>query len=106
MDPEGVLSPPSGSVPPARATRGPRLGLGAEGARSLAIGIISTIVFFGIIAYVVVNSPGWPRVQERFLNQEIFWESLPKIVSKFWVNVRLFLIAEVLILVFGLVLAI
>ena len=106
MDPEGVLSPPSGSVPPARATRGPRLGLGAEGARSLLIAIVSSIVFFGLIAYVVVNSAGWPRVQAQFLDAELFWASLPKVVSKFWVNVQLFLIAEALILVFGLLLAV
>jgi polar amino acid transport system permease protein len=106
MDPEGVLSPPSGSVPPARATRGPRLGLGAEGARSLLIAIVSSTVFFGLIAYVVVNSAGWPRVQAQFLDAELFWASLPKVVSKFWVNVQLFLIAEALILVFGLLLAV
>jgi polar amino acid transport system permease protein len=106
MDPEGVLSQPSGSVPPTRATRGPRLGLGAEGARSLLIAIVSTIVFFGIIGYVVVNSAGWPRVQAQFLDSEIFWESLPKLISKFWVNVQLFLVAEVLILAFGLILAV
>src|SRR6187397_1753445 len=106
MDPEGVLSQPSGSVPPSRATRGPRLGLGAEGARSLLIAIVSSIVFFGLIAYVVVNSAGWPRVQAQFLDAELFWASLPKVVSKFWVNVQLFLIAEALILVFGLLLAV
>ncbi len=106
MDPEGVLSQPSGSVPPARATRGPRLGLGAEGTRSLLIAIVSSIVFFGLIAYVVVNSAGWPRVQAQFLDAELFWASLPKVVSKFWVNVQLFLIAEALILVFGLLLAV
>ncbi len=61
---------------------------------------------FGIVAYVVVNSPGWPRVQERFLDQEIFWASLPKLISKFWVNIQLFLLAEVLILAFGLLLAV
>jgi polar amino acid transport system permease protein len=106
MDPEGVLAQPSGSVPPARTTRGPRFGLGAEGARSLLIAIVSTIVFFGIIGYIVVNSAGWPRVQAQFLNEQVFWESLPKVVSKFWVNVQLFLVAEGLILVFGLLLAV
>ena len=93
------------TVPP-RRPRGPRFGLGAEGARSLAIAGLSTVVLFGVIGYVVVNAPGWPRFQESFLNGPIFWESLPKLIAKFWVNVRLFLIAEALILVFGLVLAV
>ncbi|HEX5826506.1 MAG TPA: amino acid ABC transporter permease [Candidatus Limnocylindrales bacterium] len=87
-------------------TRGPRVGLGSEGLRSVLVATVSTIVFFGVIAWVVVNSPGWPSFQEAFLNGPIFWESLPKVASKFLVNIRLFLIAEVLILVFGLLLAV
>jgi polar amino acid transport system permease protein len=96
----------AGAEVPPRRRRGPRFGLGAEGARSLAIAGLSTAVVFGVIAYVVVNAPGWPRVQESFLNGPIFWESLPKLIGKFWVNVRLFLTAEALIVVFGLVLAV
>ena len=105
MDPDGALPQSIGSVPPPR-TRGPRFGVGREGARSLLITIVSTVVFFGVIVWVVVNSPGWPRFQEAFLNGPIFWEALPKLLGKFWVNIRLFLVAEVLILAFGLLLAI
>jgi polar amino acid transport system permease protein len=106
MDPDGALAGSTGSAPPARSTRGPAFGLGAEGVRSLLITVVSTIVVFGAIALVVVNAPGWPRFQETFLNGPIFWDALPKVAAKFLVNVRLFLIAEVLILVFGLLLAI
>ena len=105
MDPDGALPQSTGSVPPPRS-RGPRFGLGAEGGRALLVALVSTIVVFGVIGSVVVNSPGWPRVQEAFLNGPIFWESLPKLLSKFLVNIQLFLAAEVLILAFGLVLAI
>jgi polar amino acid transport system permease protein len=105
MDPDGALSQSIGSVPPPR-TRGPRFGVGREGARSLLIALVSTIVFFSVVGWIVVNSPGWPRFQEAFLNGPIFWESLPKLLGKFWVNIRLFLVAEVLILVFGLLLAV
>lgn len=106
MDPDGALPASTGAAPPPRTTRGPRFGLGAEGGRSLLIAAASTVVVFGVLAWVVVNAPGWPRFQESFLNAEVFWYSLPKVVEKFWVNVRMFLIAEVLILVFGLVLAV
>jgi polar amino acid transport system permease protein len=104
MDPDGALPRPS-AAPPSRPRSGPRFGLGAEGARSLAIAAVSTIVVFGLLAFVLVNSSGWPRFQKAFLDGPIFWESLPKLVEKFWVNVRLFLIAEVLILGFGMLLA-
>jgi len=94
----------SGAVPPPRATRGPRLGVG--GGRSLAIAAVSTVVFFTAVGGVVVNSPGWEQVQRSFLNGENFAESAPGIIARFGVNVQLFLIAEVLILGLGLVLAV
>ena len=94
----------SGAVPPPRTTRGPRLGVG--GGRSLAIAAVSTVVFFTAVGGVVVNSPGWEQVQRSFLNGENFAESAPGIIARFGVNVQLFLIAEVLILGLGLVLAV
>jgi polar amino acid transport system permease protein len=74
--------------------------------RALAVAAVSTIVVFTALGWVIVNSPGWPAFQESFLNPEIFWDTLPDLIVAFWVNVRLFVIAEVLILVFGLVLAV
>jgi len=96
----------AGAGPPPRPRRGPRFGLGAEGARSLGVALASTVVVFGLIAFTVVNSAGWPEVQRYFFDGEIFRESLPKILAKFWTNIQLFLLAEVLILVFGLLLAV
>jgi polar amino acid transport system permease protein len=96
----------AGAAVPPRRSRGPMFGLGAEGGRALLVAAVSTVVVFGLLGFVVVNAPGWPRFQEAFLNGPIFWASLPKLVNKFWVNVQLFLIAEVLILAFGLVLAV
>ena len=96
----------SGAIPPPRASRGPRLGLGRAGARSLAIAAVSTVVFFGVLTVVVVNAPGWEDVRRSFLDGENFVESAPRIVGKFGTNVLLFLIAEVLILVWGMVLAV
>ncbi len=63
-------------------------------------------MFFGAIALVVVNAPGWPQVQDKFLNGRVFADSLPLIVRAFWVNVQLFAIAEVLILVLAMVVAV
>jgi polar amino acid transport system permease protein len=91
---------------PSRARRGPRFGLGAEGARSLSIAAVSTVVFFTLVGLVVVNAPGWSQFQASFFDDATFRSSLPVVVGKFWVNVQLFLIAEVFILVFGLALAV
>jgi polar amino acid transport system permease protein len=66
---------------------------------------VSTVVFFGGLALIVVNSPGWPEVRESFFYWPEFKESFPDILEQFGTNVKLFLIAEVFILVFGLGLA-
>ncbi|HSL63500.1 MAG TPA: amino acid ABC transporter permease [Gaiellaceae bacterium] len=81
--------------------------LGGEGAgRSLAIAAVSTIVVFGALVLVVRSSPGWEEVREAFFYGPEFRESFPDILEKFWTNVRLFLLAEVFILVWGLALAV
>ena len=89
-----------------RASRDPVLRVGGSGRRAVVIALASTACIFGLIAWVVVNSPGWEQVQRSFLDWDNFIASAPRIIAKFEVNVRLFLIAEVLILVLGLVLAV
>ena len=89
-----------------RASRDPVMRVGGSGRRAVAIALASTVVIFGLIGWVVVNSPGWERIQSSFLDWDNFVASAPRIIARFEVNVRLFLIAEVLILVFGLVLAV
>ena len=89
-----------------RAARQPVLRVGGSGRRAVAIALVSTVVIFGLIGWVVVNSPGWEQVQRSFLDWDNFIESAPRIIARFEVNVRLFVIAEILILVLGLVLAV
>jgi polar amino acid transport system permease protein len=74
--------------------------------RAIGIALASTAVVVGVLVWVVVNAPGWPDVQQDFLNGPIFWSSLPGIVAAFWKNIQLFLIAEALILPFALLLAV
>jgi polar amino acid transport system permease protein len=81
--------------------------LGGGGAgRSTLIAAASTIAFFGILVLVVVNAPGWPEVRESFFDRQIFQESIRDIAPKLLVNIRMFLLAEVFILVFGLAIAV
>ena len=68
--------------------------------------VVSTTVFFGLIALLVVNSAGWPEVKRSFFNREIFDESFPDIARAFLLNVRIFLIAEVFILIAALGIAV
>ena len=77
-----------------------------EAVRSTVIALVSTIVVLGGLALAITSSPNWPDVQHAFLDGEVFAYSLPKVVEAFGTNVGLFLIAEVLILIVGLVLAV
>ena len=79
---------------------------GRGGGRSLAIAAGSTVVVFGALALVVVNSPGWDDVRASFFYWPQFQESFPDILDQFGTNVKLFLLAEVFILVWALVLAV
>jgi polar amino acid transport system permease protein len=55
---------------------------------------------------VVVRSPGWPEVREAFFNRQIFSDSLPGVARAFLTNVKIFLVAEAVILVAALGLAV
>jgi polar amino acid transport system permease protein len=105
VDHEQGPRPPDAAVAAAGSRRSRILG-GDGGTRSIAIAIASTAVFVTVIAVIVVTSPGWPEVKEAFFNREIFAESFPGIAHAFLLNIRIFMIAEVIILVFALVIAV
>jgi polar amino acid transport system permease protein len=97
----------SGELIGLRGPSGPRLVRDRSPAlRSLLIAALSTVVFFTAVGWIVVNAPGWPAVQTSFFNGKVFAESWPLIVRAFAVNVQLFVIAELLILPAGLLIAV
>ena len=78
---------------------------GAAG-RGALIATFSTLVFFTLLVLLITHAPGWPEVRRTFLDWGQFKDSFPDIAKAFLLNVKIFCIAEVLILVFALVLAI
>ncbi|WP_375001507.1 amino acid ABC transporter permease [Aeromicrobium sp. CTD01-1L150] len=70
------------------------------------VAAVSTIVVFVLLALVVLNAPGWERVQRTFFHWPDARESAPQIIEAFWLNVRLFLVAEVIILAVALAVAV
>ena len=75
------------------------------GSRAVAVATFSTLVVVGLIVIAVVNSPGWDDVKQGFFDPTVFRESFPDIARAFLLNIRIFLIAEVFILVFALFIA-
>lgn len=66
---------------------------------------MSTIVTFGVIAWLVTSSSGWGKVKLVFFNGDRFSKDFPKLFSYLWVDVKLFLLCAPLILAWGLVIA-
>jgi polar amino acid transport system permease protein len=73
--------------------------------RSTLIALLSTVVFAAVLLFAVTSSPGWPRVRDSFFNLRIGWDSLPALLDGLWLNVRVLVVCQVLILIFGLGLA-
>ncbi|MEO3805524.1 amino acid ABC transporter permease [Nonomuraea sp. B1E8] len=77
----------------------------SRGRRTASIATASTVVFVVLVAWIVTRSPGWPRVEETFFDFGQFREALPDVLSGFLLNIKIFLIAEPLILIVGLLVA-
>jgi polar amino acid transport system permease protein len=99
----------------------PRLPAGAPGAgrgskmlggRAVLVSSASTVLFFAIIAVIVVLSPGSEVVAERFFSPFHLEQSIvgtpgtPSIVGAFILNIEIFVVSEVLILILALVIAV
>lgn len=53
----------------------------------------------------VVTSPGWDSVQQTFFNGEVFADTFPGIFDAFWLDIRVFVLAEIAVLALGLLVA-
>jgi polar amino acid transport system permease protein len=73
--------------------------------RSTLIALLSTVVFAAVLLFAVTSSPGWPRVRDSFFNLRVGWDSLPALLQGLWLNIRVLIVCQVLILIFGLALA-
>lgn len=82
-----------------------RSGLSEEGARGALIAFVSTIAFVAVVVWQIGSSETWPAIQAQFFNSEAFADSFPDVLRGFWLNIRLFVIAEAVILVLALALA-
>jgi polar amino acid transport system permease protein len=73
--------------------------------RSTLLASASAVAVFGALGIVIVTSPGWETVKATFFDWSAARDALPAVLEGFWLNVRLFLIAEPLILLLGLAVA-
>jgi polar amino acid transport system permease protein len=77
-----------------------------EGARGVAIALLSTAVFVAVVLIAITQSAGWPEVKRAFFNWGDISSSFPDIARAFVLNVKIFLVCEVCILILALVIAV
>jgi polar amino acid transport system permease protein len=75
-------------------------------ARAAGVAAGATLVTLVLLVVVIGSSPGWPRVRETFFSWHHARASFPTILEGFWINVKLFLVAEPLILLLGVLVAV
>jgi len=69
------------------------------------ISTVSTVVVLGTLTTIVVTSPGWHTVRETFFSAEAFKQSFGQVLQGFWLDVRMFMVIEAVVLVAGLLIA-
>jgi len=62
-------------------------------------------VVLGALVTAIVTSKGWPTVKETFFSWDSFKASFPAVLRGFWLDIRLFVVVEIVVLVMGLAIA-
>jgi len=115
QDAPGLASGLSAGTPAAgfgAAGRGPKL-LSGGGRRATAISTASTVLVLAVLVAIFLAAPGSRQVRHTFFDPHDMWQSFvgdPKkgyysVGEAIWLNIRMFLAAEVLILILALVIA-
>ena len=63
------------------------------------------MVVLGALAALILTSKGWPTVRETFFDWDAFKDSFPGVLDGFWLDIKLFVIVEIVVLILGLVVA-
>jgi len=74
--------------------------------RAALVALTATVLTGVVLGLVIVNAPGWPTVRETFFSGYHAKQAFPTILAGFWINVKLFLVAEPLILLLAIMVAV
>jgi polar amino acid transport system permease protein len=74
--------------------------------RGVVVAAASTLVLVGAVVAVVVASPGWDSVRDTFFDRKAFADAFPDVLAGFRLDVELFVLVEIAVLIFGLVVAV
>jgi polar amino acid transport system permease protein len=66
--------------------------------RQVVLAVLVTLVVTGVLVLLIGTSPGWQRFKETFLSWHDAKAAFPSIAKGFWINVKMFLAGEVVII--------
>lgn len=78
----------------------------SQRSRSVLVAFISTLVFAIVVWFGLIATPGWTRVQESFFSWEVAVQAWPRVLDGLLLNLRVLAVAAILVVIFGLLLAI
>jgi polar amino acid transport system permease protein len=74
--------------------------------RRRVLATVMTVVALVVVVLLTITSPGWERFKETFLSWHHAKAAFPAVAEGFWTNVRMFLVAEPIILAIGVLVAV
>jgi len=74
--------------------------------KSVLVAFVSTLVFAVVVWFGLIATPGWSRVQESFFSWEVAIQAWPRVLDGLLLNLRVLAVSAVLVVVFGLLLAV
>ena len=77
----------------------------ARARRNTLIAALSSVIVIGGLAALVLTSPGWPTVRETFFSWSEFKNAFPEVLEGFWLDVKVFMVVEVVVLIIALAIA-
>lgn len=77
-----------------------------QAVRRGSLAAVSTVVVLVVLVVLAVRAPGWARVRATYFDVGYGWSLLPELLRAFVLNIKLFVVAELLILVVGMLVAV
>jgi polar amino acid transport system permease protein len=93
-------------VPEGRPTSKILGSLRAQGARGVAIAVLSTVIVVALVGISVSRSSSWPQVRDLFFSRQEFRDTFWDITKRLPLNIGVALVCELAILAFALLLAV
>lgn len=106
-----MVSDRSGQLPAGRAYEAAQRKASRQAARKrldrrgALIAATSSVVVLGGLAALILTSPGWPDVRDTFFSWQAFKDSFPGVLEGFWLDIRMFIVIELVVLAWALVVA-